>query len=1778
MTWMKKNYNHKKSRISFFKNSNLYLLMKHGFLTMIHSPLQVLVIFTLSFLSTILLTMTMSTTQRLKEGFDNYVNSSAPFDYTYSYQVGFAARQNGSIHYLPYLDLTPEYSNTPSNLSSQSSSYNLIFSNQYSLASSSAVGKTNPYVNLFAGSPNNLNSTLFENDFDNRYFSTSDITSHWNKLNTFQFDTVSGKATFTKRNFKFSFAIQSSEKSLQTEFEDRVASYLSTFKLHGTLLGDYYAYLSTHGLLNVAVGKNAFQQLPEQVRTYIDYIYDDVRNWLNNQINNYFNYYIGNAINEYNKSASAVPGTTKVQATSAINNFLKASAPDGSTASFMVTAENSIQSDPTAQSQMKELVHEYLFGQGDKEEEVTNKRFIGTYKSPYSNKGDYLIINNDKLAQSGYHYYGLRGMVNPTREENGSYSFANNFDGLGIVSPFYRYFNQTDSTSQEFSYMMHQKMAALITGFNDYARNEMFVFDRLNKINYRVVFIQNDDPTGVFNTKVHIMEGYAPKNSAEIAISPQFARANKLKIGQTVLVGTALFFISGIGTDAYSFIPTTDNVNVIPNVNKSAIIYAPIGARNFMTDSKDYSDLDITNQFLTYQNQNATSAEKAQAILRYQSFLMNKPQSAQQAIEYQQNRSGSSFTGSNNAFDITRFSASHYRFNWSMLPTSYRYFSIVCYIATIILAIIVLFACYITVRVNVKRDSSQIAIFKALGLSKLAISWIYFSYALLICLTTIPLGWMIGILLQWPVSEVFLTFFSLPYNMINIDWRPLLIVWFTLGTFIILVSFWAAYRILNKSVAEIMHPGLQWKSNQLFEGIKTRYFANAKFKTRFRFSILSFSFQKIVLMSSVFLVASVLITGTLLLPSYIVNVTNTFYKNLKYKNSFTYAEPTNNMPMAKEGLSLWNGPKSLESQYTAGEGYDPLGGDNQQAGYARPSDYYGSNHGNSAYPLFVMDPKQIKNNSKFPYDWSLSNAALNGPTFINFFNRAIASSLYGGTGAAFSIGSLQGALDFLYHYIDLVNNKPLRRSTLTNINSSLQTGLGSLLAQVLGVRTPTPKPGQNWSDVIVEEISSLLPPYIASYVNSSVTRQTQFTYGWGYNLLQPQSEVMSSTIVGMDNKQALETVGLSQSQPIVQYDSKLNSDLFVSPETASAVSHVVETYQNGDGIKNLKDIKGSDGTLLYDHNSNTINVPILANQQAGARIGYTDKPGILNNSNLLLNQYYMAYKQSDGKIQRIPRQFWTYDDRDYVYALYKAGGDTVTTPAMQDYLNGYGRTTSGRYIDNNDFDPKTFDWSTLINYPNYFQMNPFDMNNSKFTNNPIYQHDSFVQSNATNLSTDFNFVDNPYAFVDNYTNQKQALVPYMRPQYSYNNMILYLPADKINVDLYTDPLNNHTGRRVVKLINAAQVPASVKKGYDNVTSWLQIHPLSLMYDSRATTTSGTSPAGVDLFTQIYLNWYYAATRDTLGNQEDLPAQIIQLKRNTASDQLANQTAGSLHIKLNPVGSVDTYDTAQIFADQKLVNAIADNPTSTYLNYNIKNMLAKPAGGSTAVIPHLISRTGSQQQIYLFNKNQGNGFSPGDIPRWYNSKYSFVAAEPYDLTTYYSDSETYKTGNYLPAVRIYSHGSVITDNNLLSINIALLNRLMAVCLSIASVLIVFVVICGTLLILIISQAFISQYERFMTLMKLEGYTKWEVIRYTINVFTPFVVFAWGLASFLTWLIFFSISRYIFYILHYAVPFTLPWWVFLISFVVIFAMYTIVFYLASRRLRTSSAMMYRQIITE
>nr|WP_269078631.1 hypothetical protein [Spiroplasma mirum] len=240
-----------------------------------------------------------------------------------------------------------------------------------------------------------------------------------------------------------------------------------------------------------------------------------------------------------------------------------------------------------------------------------------------------------------------------------------------------------------------------------------------------------------------------------------------------------------------------------------------------------------------------------------------------------------------------------------------------------------------------------------------------------------------------------------------------------------------------------------------------------KFTSRFKVILLSVSLKNIGLLFIVLLLATVGLTGAIIIPTSLKQVSQDYYKNLSYNNETNYNGIIGNKPLMRYQLYNWAGPDSAESEDAA----YPIRNNNVFSNYIKKYLYDKDGNTLDENGNIVL----IGNAKKYRLDiWNLPQAAIK--YYEDDLRNAVLYNFATARGAALSLGIFKALSN---HYLD------------DDLNYTISTLLCTVVPTAFG-KEPIPfdntRPYESWLYCFSVATESILSPDIKQIWNGNEQR------------------------------------------------------------------------------------------------------------------------------------------------------------------------------------------------------------------------------------------------------------------------------------------------------------------------------------------------------------------------------------------------------------------------------------------------------------------------------------------------------------------------------------------------------------------------------------------------------------------------------------------------------------------------------------------------------------------
>ncbi|QHX37016.1 ABC transporter permease [Spiroplasma sp. BIUS-1] len=838
--------------------------------------------------------------------------------------------------------------------------------------------------------------------------------------------------------------------------------------------------------------------------------------------------------------------------------------------------------------------------------------------------------------------------------DNGNYIENKLKDKAGFIGKD-NYNKKTADISS--TYFVRQKLLGQASGVNVYSRLESLYSDNAAEKHYRMVVMDE-----WIDKNITIYEGHMPRTRNEILLNPQYAKANKIKIGSNIKIGSANLVVSGFAADPYTNFPIADLTVPFPNNKKGGIIYLN---KDIMENVLTTSEMKVTTtnvyRFLTVKDKSKTDKN----ISLFKSLNYNF------ADKLSQDNSNIASGGSKKVdydYSFSNYKGSPFSYSWELTPMALKTFSIVSYIVCIIILAICLITMLIAIRKTIHFNAGEIGILKALGTKNSQIAFSYISYGLVLLLVVVPLSWFIGGFAQESFCKLFLSYTGGAYNQAQFNGTSLAILMLLFGGFTIVVSYITAMLLINKPVLEIINKKETVKRIQWMDNLKLKMTKNTKFTTKFSIELAISGLKPTLVSTFTVLISTLLITTSMAIPGMVNTAVSSYYKNVKYSNKLDNLEPIGNSPLSKTTLSAWEGADYYDNYL------------NNVKGNFGTVDYLSDSVTNvSGNTDYSMIPKFLYDVNKKQFNWSLES--LTKESLLQMIGYIFGNNITQTIGRAINIADIQRIIEWSAHE-DNSLNLDNRIKNIDNLTAVLAKGLPPILSAVFPGDISSEE-GDNWKDQIMSAILSQTPSYVKSYLSKGENRFNQYTFGWTFtNYIPGDDDFYTTTKFSTNNGKQMTLTGLQSNQKAYNLKPEANK-MYLDDESVKELEEVL----NGNK-QNTNSIKTKSGFDLYSNG--TINIPVTMNDQAKFSLNKAKSSNIAVD-NFIAKRLIMT---QDGV--NIPNSAWIYDDNDWA--------QNRTDKQRADW-------SVNNFLDPSTLDVSKFTMSRTFNYEN----NSMAFNRTKHT-------------------------------------------------------------------------------------------------------------------------------------------------------------------------------------------------------------------------------------------------------------------------------------------------------------------------------------------------------------------------------------------------------------------------------------------------------------------------------
>ena len=353
--------------------------------------------------------------------------------------------------------------------------------------------------------------------------------------------------------------------------------------------------------------------------------------------------------------------------------------------------------------------------------------------------------------------------------------------------------------------------------------------------------------------KEFLYKGKLPVNDNEITILPGFAKDNNLNIGDKYKIGKKEYKIVGFTYASDYIYPMLDINNPIFDQSKNNIVFV-----NEKTYEETIGVKDNTYSLIF----NYPIKRKFEMDLEAKDPITKLMENEKETMTY-----------SPNTF-IRLMRIGELQLQFANVEKFADYF-------LYLLLGISVFIIIIITKKRIEDERLQIGVLKSLGYSRFSIAGSYLVYPIIGSLIGGILGYLLGILIHYPLTTTYRSYYTIPLDNFTFNSDYLLISILLPTIFLSIMSYLIALVMLRKKPLQLLKEGSNLKVN-LLSKIVTKITKHLPFDYRFKYSLASRSLGKLLIVSLTSFCTGLLIVLTLIGMNLFSNMIDSSFNGLKY--------------------------------------------------------------------------------------------------------------------------------------------------------------------------------------------------------------------------------------------------------------------------------------------------------------------------------------------------------------------------------------------------------------------------------------------------------------------------------------------------------------------------------------------------------------------------------------------------------------------------------------------------------------------------------------------------------------------------------------------------------------------------------------------------------------------------------------------------------------------------------------------------------------------------------
>ncbi len=353
--------------------------------------------------------------------------------------------------------------------------------------------------------------------------------------------------------------------------------------------------------------------------------------------------------------------------------------------------------------------------------------------------------------------------------------------------------------------------------------------------------------------QTYLLKGKFPEQENEITMLPEFAKINKIEIGDTYQVNNKKYKVVG-----FTYAPD----HIYPMISFNMPIFSEKQNNIIFMNQETY------DQFV--------GASENVYVLKYNHYVDRKLGMNQEDTEMNQMFEKESSILTTNMDTATRMIRSS---ALQMGLKTDRDFAL--YFLYLLLAIAIFIIIVITKK-RIDDERLQIGVLKSLGYSRFSIAISYLVYPIIGSLIGGIIGYTIGISLNGLLTNLYMSYFTIPLGSLKFDASYLTTSIFLPMIVLSILSYFIAIFMLRKKPLKLLKEGSNLKVNRLSK-IVNKLTSLLPFKYRFKYSLASRSIGKLLIVTLTSFCTGLLIVLVLIGSNLFNNLIDQSFDSYSYK-------------------------------------------------------------------------------------------------------------------------------------------------------------------------------------------------------------------------------------------------------------------------------------------------------------------------------------------------------------------------------------------------------------------------------------------------------------------------------------------------------------------------------------------------------------------------------------------------------------------------------------------------------------------------------------------------------------------------------------------------------------------------------------------------------------------------------------------------------------------------------------------------------------------------------